>query len=89
MSAARTRRMQPKMANATRSGTTEIEPLYAIAITSSAMMSSTTATVRRYARRRSGRPDPTSASSPRANAVSVDIAAPQPWTESWPALIAR
>ena len=41
-------------------------------------MSSTTTTVSMNARRRSGNRGPTSASSPSANAVSVDIAMPQP-----------
>ena len=49
-----------------------------IAITTSATRSSTTATVRMNARRLSGKRRPTSASIPSANAVSVDIAAPQP-----------
>ena len=41
-------------------------------------MSSTTTTVSRNARSRSGKRGPTSASSPSAKAVSVDIATPQP-----------
>ena len=59
------------------------------AMTTRATRSSTTATVRRNARRRIGKPGPTSASIPSANAVSVDIAAPQPCATSWPALTAR
>ena len=64
-------------------------PLYTSAITVSAMTSSTIATVSRKARRRSGKRGPTSASNPRANAVSVDIAVPQPWAVDDPALKAR
>ena len=40
-------------------------------------------------RTRSGRPLPASASAPSANAVSVDMAVPQPCAVGWPALIAR
>ena len=54
------------------------EVVKAIAITTSATRSSTTATVRTKARRLSGKRRPTMASIPSANAVSVDIAAPQP-----------
>ena len=82
-------RMQPNRPNATMSAETEIELLYAIAITRSATTSSTTATVSRNARSRSGSPVPTSAIRPSANAVSVDIAVPQPCAELWPALNAR
>ena len=52
-------------------------------------MSSTTTTVSMNARRRSGKRGPTSASRPSANAVSVDIATPQPCAEGRPALKTR
>ena len=52
-------------------------------------MSSTTTTVSMNARRRSGKRGPTIASRPSANAVSVDIAAPQPCAEGRPALKTR
>ncbi len=52
-------------------------------------MSSTTTSVSRNERSRSGKRGPTSASVPRAKAVSVDIAAPQPWAVEPPALKAR
>jgi hypothetical protein len=47
-------------------------------MTTSDTRSSTTATDSRNARTRSGNRGPVSASVPSANAVSVDIAAPQP-----------
>ena len=53
-------------------------PLYTVAMTTSASTSSTTTTVSMNARSRSGKRGPTSASIPSANAVSVDIATPQP-----------
>ena len=49
-------------------------------------MSSTTTTVSMNARSRSGKRGPTSASSPSAKAVSVDIATPQPCADERPAL---
>ena len=52
-------------------------------------MSSTTTTVSMNARSRSGKRGPTSASMPSANAVSVDIATPQPCADGRPALKAR
>ena len=52
-------------------------------------MSSTTAIVSMKARSRAGKRGPTRASSPRANAVSVDIATPQPCAVDWPALKLR
>ncbi len=52
-------------------------------------MSSTTATVSMNARSRSGNRGPTSASTPSAKAVSVDIATPQPWAAGPPPLKAR
>jgi hypothetical protein len=58
-------------------------------MTASASTSSTTAIVSMNARRRSGKRGPTSASMPSANAVSVDIAVPQPCAEPFPALAAR
>ena len=65
------------------------EFVYAVAITMNATKSSTTATVRMNARKLCGNCRPTSASIPSANAVSVDIAVPQPLAEALPALIAR
>jgi hypothetical protein len=41
------------------------------------------------ARSRTGKRGPTSASIPSANAVSVDMATPQPCAESWPAFSTR
>jgi hypothetical protein len=61
---------------------------YTVAITTSAMTSSTTTIVSTNVRRRSGKRGPTSASIPRAKAVSVDIATPQPWAPGPPAVIA-
>ena len=58
-------------------------------MTSSATTSSTTMIVSRKPRSRSGKRGPTRASMPSANAVSVDIATPQPWAELSPALKAR
>jgi hypothetical protein len=58
-------------------------------MTPSARTSSTTAIVSMNARSRSGKRGPTSASMPRAKAVSVDIAVPQPWADPCPALAAR
>ena len=58
-------------------------------MTANATRSSATATVRMKVRTVAGNRRPTSASMPSANAVSVDMAAPQPLTELWPALIAR
>lgn len=55
----------------------------------SATKSSTTATVRMKMRSPPGSRLPSSASMPRAKAVSVDIAAPQPWAVLCPALMAR
>ena len=52
--------------------------VYTVPITTSATMSSTTATVSMKARSRSGNRGPTSASIPSAKAVSVDIATPKP-----------
>ena len=52
-------------------------------------MSSTTTTVSMKARSRSGKRGPTSASRPSANAVSVDIATPQPCADERPALNAQ
>ena len=61
----------------------------AIAMTTSATRSSTTATVRMNARRLLGNRRPTSASIPSANAVSVDIAAPQLPLDGSPPLMSR
>jgi hypothetical protein len=58
-------------------------------MTTTAAMSSTTTTVSMNARRRSGKRGPTRASSPSANAVSVDIAIAQPLADDCPALKAR
>ena len=58
-------------------------------MTTSETRSSTTATDSRNARTRSGNRGPVSASVPSANAVSVDIAAPQPWAAGLPAFTAR
>src|SRR5438045_9443764 len=77
---------QPTKAAATSSGTTCSAPVYTVAITTSETTSSTTALVSRNARTRSGKRGPTSASRPSANAVSVDIAMPQPPSEERPAL---
>ena len=58
-------------------------------MTTSEARSSTTATDSKNARTRSGNRGAVRASIPSANAVSVDIAAPQPWTVGRPALTAR
>jgi hypothetical protein len=58
-------------------------------MTTSATMSSTTATVSRNARSLSGTPRATRAIIPSANAVSVDIATPQPCADGRPAFSAR
>src|SRR4051812_36212422 len=58
-------------------------------MTTRATTSSTTTTVSMNARSRSGNLGPTSASIPSANAVSVDIAAPQPCAPERPAFAAR
>ncbi len=58
-------------------------------MTMSAATSSTTTTVSMNERSRSGKRGPTSVSIPSANAVSVDIAVPQPCAEPWPAFTAR
>ena len=63
--------------------------VYAVAITSKAPRSSNTASVSRNTRRRVADCGVSSASAPSANAVSVDIAAPQPRAPAPPALIAR
>src|SRR4051794_21782482 len=63
--------------------------LYTTAITSRATMSSTTKTVRRNVRTRSGTSRPTTTSSPSASAVSVDIATPHPRAASPLPLTAR
>ena len=55
----------------------------------SAAMSSTIASVSRKTRSWVGAPAPTSASTPRAKAVSVEIATPQPWAASPDGLRAR
>ena len=60
--------------------------VYTVAITSSANMSSTTASVSRKTRSRVAAPGVSSASAPSANAVSVDIAAPHPCAPGPPAL---
>ena len=75
-------------AAATISGTSSTSSVYAVAITISATRSSTTASVSSRRRRRVP-PGATSARTPSANAVSVDIAAPQPCALSVPALSAR
>ena len=62
--------------------------MYTTPMTTSETRSSTTATDSRNARTRSGNRGRVSASMPSANAVSVDIAAPQPRTAD-PALKAR
>ena len=64
---------------ATASGTSETCSVYTVAITSSAPRSSNTASVSRNTRSRVADRGVSSASAPSANAVSVDIAAPQPW----------
>ena len=71
------------------SAVSETFSLYAVAMTSRAPRSSTTARVSRNTRSRVEPRGAASASRPRANAVSVDIAAPQPWAPSPPALNAR
>ena len=76
-------------ASATASALTSTELVNTTAITISATKSSTTATVRMKARRLSGKRRPTMASMPRANAVSVDMAAPQPPREDAEPLMAR
>ena len=58
-------------------------------MTISAITSSTTATVSRKTRSRPGLRRPTTASTPSANAVSVDIAIPQPVAVSPERLNAR
>ena len=73
---------------ATASGTTLMCSVYAVAITISATKSSITASVSSRTRRRVARAA-RSPSAPSANAVSVDIAAPQPLAPSPPALNAR
>ena len=62
--------------------------VYTVAITTSATRSSTTASVSRRTRKRVP-PGATSASTPSAKAVSVDMAAPQPSAPAPPALNAR
>ena len=76
-------------AAATTSGMTTILSLYTNAITSRAPRSSTTNTVSTNTRIRSGTSRPNRASRPRASAVSVDMATPQPWALGRPALKAR
>ena len=78
----------PKRPTAMASGTNETSSVYTVAITSSATRSSMTASVSRRTRRRVP-PGATSASTPSAKAVSVDIAAPQPFAPAPPALNAR
>ncbi len=58
-------------------------------MTISATRSSTTLNVSRNVRTRSGSPLPARASAPSANAVSLDMDAPQPWALRVPALNAR
>ena len=70
--------MTANAASATSRAITSTDVVNATAITISATRSSTTATVRMNARRLCGKRRPTIASIPSANAVSVDIAAPQP-----------
>ena len=62
--------------------------VYTVPITTSATMSSTTATVSMKALSRSGNLGPTSASIPSAKAVSVDIATPNPCVCEPPAFTA-
>src|SRR5438067_5277971 len=85
----RTTRAATKIASAAASHETLRLSVYTVAITRSATTSSTTATVTMKARRRSGKRGPTSASRPSANAVSVDIATPQPCADGRPASKAR
>ena len=70
------------------SGTNETCSVYTVAITTSATRSSTTTIVSSLTRRRVAR-GATSATTPSASAVSVDIAAPQPCAPAPPALTAR
>ncbi len=58
-------------------------------MTPSAAKSSTTDTVRTKTRSPAGMRLPTRESRPSANAVSVDMATPQPCVVPWPALTAR
>ena len=74
---------------ASSSGRTARCAVYTVPITASATTSSTTETVSMNARSRIGKRGPTSASIPSANAVSVDIAAPQPCADGRPAFTAR
>ena len=76
-----------KSPTATTSGTTAMVPVYTVAITTSAIRSSTTATLSMATRRRVPL-GAISASTASARAVSVDIAAPQPWAPAPPALSA-
>ena len=73
---------------ATASGTTDTWCVYAVAITTSATRSSITATVSSRIRSRVP-PGATRARTPSTNAVSVDIAVPQPCAPEPPALTAR
>src|SRR4051794_5609389 len=75
--AKRTANSTPNSPTATASGTTDTWLVYTVAITMSATTSSITAIVRRVTRRRVP-PGAIRASTPSTNAVSVDIAAPQP-----------
>ncbi len=84
-----TRTMTAKIPSATYSACITTCALYTVAITMSAPTSSTTATVSMNARSRSGSRRPTSASMPSANAVSVDIATPQPCADGLPAFATR
>ena len=76
-------------ASAMHSGHHLIRSLYTIAITANAARSSTTNTVSKNTRTRSGTLRPISASRPSARAVSVDIATPQPCALDRPAFTAR
>ena len=71
------------------SASNETWVVYTVAITTSAARSSTTASVSRNTRMRVAVRGVTSATAASANAVSVDIAAPQPCAPARPALNAR
>ena len=88
MGAKRSAMSAPNRPAATASGTSATSSVYTVAITTSATRSSTTAMVSRRTRRRVP-PGATSARTPSANAVSDDMAAPQPRAPGPPALKSR
>jgi len=81
--------MTANAASAISSGNIRTLVVNAATMTTRATRSSTTATVRMQARRLSGKRRPTIATMPSANAVSMDIAVPQPLIEEGERLIAN